>query len=138
MKAVKMLFILLPMCLIMLHTYVSDGYAANTNVTDYGDGTCSDTNISAAISDSLSGDAVIVPAGTCTWTDSVTIPEDKTIKLIGAGSTKTIISYSNTMIKSLSSSSRISGFRFNLTSNNTPIADVKNTGWLMDGPVEIR
>ncbi|MEN6321070.1 MAG: hypothetical protein ABFD82_20245, partial [Syntrophaceae bacterium] len=54
---------------------------------------CSNTEIQACINGATSGDTVYVPAGTCTWTGAVTIPETKTIKLIGAGSSSTIISY---------------------------------------------
>ncbi|MEN6319736.1 MAG: choice-of-anchor D domain-containing protein, partial [Syntrophaceae bacterium] len=80
-----------------------------------------------------SGDTVYVPAGTCTWTGAVTIPETKTIKLIGAGSSSTIISYNNPMLLSQSPNSRISGFRFNLTgSGGAPIVEVRNIGWRVD------
>jgi len=94
---------------------------------------CSNAEISACISAATSGDTINVPEGPCTWTDSVTILENKTIKLIGAGSDKTIISRAGLMLYSLSPNSRISGFRFNLTgSGSSPMISVRNTGWRID------
>jgi len=94
---------------------------------------CSNTEISACITVAQSGDTIKVPAGSCTWTGKVTIPENKTIKLIAAGSSNTIISYNNPMILSLSANSRVSGFRFNLTGSGAPpMVEVRNTGWRVD------
>lgn len=46
---------------------------------------CTRSAVQAAVDSADSGDTVVVPAGTCTWTAAVTI-QDKTITLKGAGS----------------------------------------------------
>ena len=50
---------------------------------------CSDSDVASAVSTASSGDTVIVPAGTCTWTSEVTTT--KAIKIQGAGIDATII-----------------------------------------------
>ncbi|MEN6321009.1 MAG: hypothetical protein ABFD82_19915, partial [Syntrophaceae bacterium] len=77
-----------------LFFFTSVGYAACSGSSpNWTAADCSNTEIQACINGATSGDTVYVPAGTCTWTGAVTIPETKTIKLIGAGSSSTIISY---------------------------------------------
>ena len=46
---------------------------------------CSNSDIQSAINSASSGDTVSVPAGNCTWTDSVSIPSTKGITIQGAG-----------------------------------------------------
>lgn len=98
---------------------------------------CSNSDINSAISSSSSGDTVNVPAGNCTWNGTVTIPTDKTIALIGAGKTQTIISATSSLnfITSSSPNSRVSGFRFNPYNGSLSseyILEVKNTGFRVD------
>jgi hypothetical protein len=52
---------------------------------------CSQEDVQAAINAASNGDTVRVPAGNCTWTTTVTIPNTKGINLIGAGIGKTNI-----------------------------------------------
>lgn len=106
--------------------------AATIYVADYGDGTCSNTNVTSAITAATSGDTVVVPAGSCTWTGEVTLPVGKTITLLGAGYTSTIITSSHVFIRSYSANSRISGFRFNLTADTDIMIEVRNTGFRVD------
>ena len=116
------------LALAIVTAFNSDGNAATINASS-----CSNTDIQAAITSASSGDTVTVPAGNCTWTGKVIIPEVKTIKLIGAGLSNTIISYSNPMILSLSPNSRISGFRFNLTGGGSPpMVEMRNIGFRVD------
>ena len=46
---------------------------------------CSNSDIQLAINSASSGDTVSVPAGNCTWTDSVSIPSTKGITIQGGG-----------------------------------------------------
>lgn len=52
--------------------------------------TCSSSSVASAISAASDGDTVTVPAGTCTWTSTVTI-NDKLLTIQGAGIGSTII-----------------------------------------------
>jgi hypothetical protein len=52
-------------------------------------GSCSQSDVTNAIASASDGDRVYVPAGTCTWGQTVTV--NKSISLIGAGIGQTII-----------------------------------------------
>jgi hypothetical protein len=52
---------------------------------------CSADAVQAAINSANNGDTVTIPAGTCTWTKMVTIPDTKGITLQGAGIDSTIL-----------------------------------------------
>lgn len=91
------------------------------------------TELSACITGATDGDTINMAAGEYTFTEAVTIPEDKTIALIGAGSDQTIISRAGPILLSLSAGSRISGIRFNLTGTGVPPqVTIRNTGWRID------
>jgi hypothetical protein len=82
---------------------------------------CDRADVITAITAAAAGDTVTVPPGTCTWTTPITIT--KSLYLIGAGPTSTIINhgYAGTLIDiSLTSDIpvRISGFYFKQTTNN--------------------
>jgi hypothetical protein len=124
----KIIITIVYTALILNVAFVSSVGAATINAKS-----CSNSDIQSAISSAASGDTITVPSGNCTWTSTVTIPEDKTIKLIGAGSSNTIISRDNPMVVSLSPNSRVSGFRFNLTGSGAPpMVVVRNIGWRVD------
>ena len=53
---------------------------------------CSQADVQAAINSASSGDIVAIPAGTCTWTNGITL--SKRITLQGNGVGSTIITYS--------------------------------------------
>jgi len=89
---------------------------------------CSNAEVTACISAASSGDTIHVPAGTCTWNSTVTIPENKTIHLKGSGRTTTIINRSGQAVLSSSPNTTISGFRFNLTSGGI-LVEMRNIGW---------
>jgi hypothetical protein len=84
---------------------------------------CSYADVSAAITAASVGDTVSVPAGSCTW--SSTLSFNKGISLIGAGNTATIITNNvGTLIEIRNTQNdfvRVSGFRFNNVDNQTPI-----------------
>ena len=52
---------------------------------------CSSADVQTAIDSTVDGDRVLVPAGSCTWSVKVTIPDTKGITLQGAGIGQTII-----------------------------------------------
>lgn len=81
---------------------------------------CSLTDVTAAYNAASAGDTVAIPAGTCTWTSTLNVT--KSIKLIGAGSSSTVISRSTTgTIINVSLSTdvpvRISGIGFTFPTN---------------------
>src|ERR1043166_577146 len=66
--------------------YTGAGYAATINAA-----TCSTADVQSAITSATTGDTVIIPAGTCTWTSGVTLNKGITVRGAGAGR---IIAYS--------------------------------------------
>jgi hypothetical protein len=86
---------------------------------------CSSAAIQAAIDASSDGDTVTAPAGSCTWSTDVTIPNTKGIRLHGAGATSTIITTNGRSLFLRTSSARqpvqVSGFQFKRTELTTPI-----------------
>jgi len=85
---------------------------------------CAQSNIQSAINSAASGDTVIVPSGSCTWTTSVSI-SNKGITLKGAGIGSTNITDGtsgqalNINIDSASHFVDVSGFTFIKSSNNS-------------------
>ncbi len=76
-------------------------------------GSCSQANTQAAINSAASGDTVNIPAGSCTWNTTVTIPSTKRIALQGAGIDLTVITFSTaggTAFDLSKSGSRLTGF----------------------------
>lgn len=75
---------------------------------------CSAAAVQSAIDSARAGDLVLVPAGTCTWNTTVSIPSDKKLTVQGAGQDSTIIIRSPTgLVLNLNQSgSRVTGFTF--------------------------
>jgi hypothetical protein len=81
---------------------------------------CSRADVQSAINGASDGDAILVPAGTCTWTSSVVVPSSKGVVLKGAGIGSTIIIdntgiYDHAIILNSSASAarvRVTGFTF--------------------------
>jgi len=76
---------------------------------------CSDSNVQSAINLSSNGDTVLVPAGNCNWSYSVTIPSSKGITLKAAGTSETIVTVSSTLTLETNISNhpvRVTGFKF--------------------------
>jgi hypothetical protein len=73
---------------------------------------CSRTHVQAAINTAGTGDTVLVPAGTCTWTGNVDIPNTKKLTLQGAGIGATMITAGSydCLIELNQSGSRVTGF----------------------------
>lgn len=81
-------------------------WSATINAT-----TCSRTDVAAAVTASVDGDTVRIPAGNCTWSGSVST--SKGISVIGAGQSATFISNGGfSMSTPAGKSWRISGLTF--------------------------
>lgn len=93
----------------------------STSGTTISANSCSLSDVVAAIGVAVSGNEVSVPAGNCTWTSSMTIPDNKTITLAGAGvgvTNITLDSVTSPMINFGISDSNLTGFTF--IGNNRP------------------
>lgn len=66
--------------------FTGDAKAAIINATS-----CSSADIQDAVNAASDGDIVMVPAGNCTWTSGLSIPDTKGITLKGAGANNTIV-----------------------------------------------
>ena len=86
-------------------------------------------DVQSAVNSAVSGDIVLVPAGTATWTEAVTIPSTKKITLQGAGMGVTKINRSpqGTAVDLLMSGSRLTGFSF-----TEGVIVVDGDGWRID------
>ncbi len=75
---------------------------------------CTAVAVQAAIDVAVSGNTVVIPAGTCTWTSSISI--SKGITLQGAGQDTTVITASNTDLITVTGNGtafRMTGIGFN-------------------------
>ena len=88
---------------------------------------CSQADVQTAINTSVTGDTVSVPAGNCTWTTGVSIPNSKKIVLLGAGMDSTVITRAGTAIEMTTSGSRVTGFGF-----IGGAIEVDGDGWRID------
>lgn len=112
MRTKLLLFSLILLCL------ATPAQAADINAAS-----CSQADVQAAINSAVGGDRVLVPAGSCTWTTPVIIPNTKGIVLEGAGIDVTIITDGITTastltvnIQSGNSLAVVTGFTFNANS----------------------
>ena len=83
---------------------------------------CARSDIQAAVALAEDGDTLRVPAGSCTWSSSITI-HDKSITVIGPGKDNIIITvmdigFTLTASPGGSNASRISGFRFDMSNGS--------------------
>lgn len=105
MKATIRMKIIILISFACLCTYATALNAGTIDVADYGDGSCSLLNAQSAYNDASAGDTIVFPAGTCTWSSTLTIR--KPISIIGAG-------FETGGTKLISSGSMLKGF-FNIT-----------------------
>ena len=73
----------------LLTFFLSVFMAGKLHATTRAAASCSSSDVQAAIDQSVSGDTVTIPAGTCTWTTGLTVP--KNISLVGSGQASTHI-----------------------------------------------
>jgi hypothetical protein len=100
MKKIKPIFVLF--FLVIGFLWVSEATPATVNTAS-----CSQSDVQTALNSASSGSTVVVPAGQCTWSSSVSIPTGVTLQ--GAGIGNTIISGNGA---TLSSNSRLTDFEF--------------------------
>lgn len=100
--------------------------------------TCGNSDVQAAINLAVTGDTVVVPPGSCSWT-SVTLSTSVTFQ--GAGQVSTVIDVSGgnpvfTITKQSSGVIRIQNFTFTASNNNNlPHPIVVQGSWLSAQPV---
>jgi len=101
---------------------------------------CSNTDIQTAIDAALDGDKVTIPAGSCTWTGNVTVPNTKGLRIHGAGVASTIITTNGFTLKLQTSSAnqplRVTAIRFKAT-NTTQMISFRGTAqdWRIDNNI---
>jgi len=104
-----LVFIFLAICFL----FITDAKGATINALS-----CSQSDVRSAINSSSSGDRVIVPSGTCTWSSGITIT-GKSIVVQGEGIDITTINASATAFTLTGmQSSRITGFTINVSGGN--------------------
>lgn len=59
--------------------------AVSSHAADISAASCSRSDVQSAINSASDGDRVLVPAGSCTWTSMVSVPNTKGITIQGAG-----------------------------------------------------
>lgn len=91
-------------------------YSPASNAAEIHALSCSGKDMQAAIDRSSSGDTILVPAGSCSWTADLYVPNSKKLTLRGAGIDKTIVTNPLSTGVTLNlgdSGSRLTGFTFN-------------------------
>ena len=104
-------------CALVLTLFCASGTRAKTITS----ASCSSADVQAAINSSSSGDTVLVPGGSCTWSEAVTISSSQQIVLDGQGSTTINFAGSGvtgtgtvlTINAGTSASTFVTGFTFN-------------------------
>ena len=87
------------------------GNISAASAASYSAASCSSTAVASAITSASSGDTILVPAGTCTWSTPVVL--NKSISVNGAGIDSTIIIGNGFSIPTGVDHYRITGFTFN-------------------------
>jgi hypothetical protein len=114
---------------LLLVSLIVLGLDAPAHAADINAASCSQADVQAAINAAVILDTVIVPAGDCTWTSTVSIPPGKKITLRGAGAGVTKISGAVRFLDLTFSGSRVTGFRFTTTAGSATMITVKGQGW---------
>jgi|CXWL01.1.fsa_nt_gi hypothetical protein len=107
--------------------------AAAASAADIIAASCSSTAVQEAINSAADADTVYIPAGTCVWTEQVTIPSTKGITLQGAGQGVTIIqgmsTTASTLVVNVTSGhalTRVTG----LTMDANGVTKTGTVGWI--------
>jgi hypothetical protein len=129
-RAKLLLFSLVLLCL-----------AAPTHAADINAASCSQADVQSAIDSAVDGDRVLVPAGSCTWTSRVLVPDTKGIIIEGAGIGNTVITDNvgttthTLLVDFLSGNSlaRVTGFTFTMgAAKSQTVGLVTMRGWGLD------
>lgn len=91
-------------------------------------------DIQAAVDNAVSGDIIAIGAGMARWTETVIIPDDKTLIIQGAGMNSTIIAsnIAGAVFNLGFSDSRISGIGFDLENNDGVGIIARGSYWRID------
>lgn len=105
--------------------FIGTGHTAMINANS-----CSQSDVQVAIGAAQPGDIVSVPAGQCTWTSKVFIPQGVTLR--GSGIDLSVITANmRRAAVVLRSDARLTGFSFNLVGDSYGPAP-RGTGWRVD------
>jgi hypothetical protein len=109
-----------------------NGNAATINASS-----CSRDDVNAAVISASTKDIVSIPAGSCTWTSGITIPDGKNIVLRGAGFSSTTITHGSFIaIKANQSAGNASGLQITgigfVQMGGYPSIDIRGTDWRLD------
>lgn len=108
----------------------SNGNAATINAAS-----CMQSDVQSAINSASSGDTVLVPSGSCTWSAQVTL--NKNITLMGNGSINTKVTWNTPGFAIIATGTwRITGMGFTKGSSGSGIVsipvDTSSVGWRVD------
>ncbi len=92
-------------------------------------GSASQTDVQACVTAASSGDTILVPAGTVSFSAAVTIPSTKCLTINGQNGVTITNAPAFVLNQSNSCESRITGFTFTGTSGNEPNVDI----WVLGG-----
>jgi hypothetical protein len=101
----------LSLAILVLSLSASAATAANINASS-----CSSSAVQSAVNAATTGDTVIVPAGACSYSSTVNVPNGKNITIQGAGINVTTISSAGGQVVVFNlndTASRITGFTLN-------------------------
>lgn len=118
--------------IIVLLLYPHLAHSATINASS-----CSNADITTAITSASDGDTVSIPTGNCTWTGSVTVPNTKGLILQGAGAGSTNITVAGNTLYLVTSSARqpirVTAMRW-IKNTSTPAIELTGTAtdWRID------
>jgi hypothetical protein len=104
---------------------------SNANAATINAASCSKSHVQAAIDSASNGDAILVPAGNCTWTSTLSL--DKNLTIQGAGRDSTLITRTGTAISIGTTTSRVTGIGFYVGGNTySGMISAAGKGWRID------
>jgi hypothetical protein len=107
---------------------ISAGWAATINSDS-----CSQPDVQAAITAASTGDTVIIPNGSCTWTTSVTLAKSIILKGAGADKTRITLNGSGSAMSVGAGTWRITGIGFIIEPPSSGVMDGQMlNGWRID------
>lgn len=89
---------------------------------------CSSSDVQKVINSATTGDTVVVPGGSCSWSAPVDIPSTIGITVSGGGNTTITSPIGFTLEQNASAESRITGFTFTGASTNPPNTAIQVSG----------
>lgn len=112
---------------IMVSVLILTGFCRNVSAGTVNAASCSQADVSSAISSASAGDGVQVPAGSCSWS-GLSIKKAIYLKGAGVGQTNITLTGNNTITKQATGIVRVSGFSFSKNGGGN-----ESKGWTVDG-----